>query len=132
MRKYFFSRDVNKKRTWNENAAFLSYYTMAHIVTWPSISMTWILAILDQCSFLLYLSSDTGHRQMTSRLRELGRLSSGNDSSLHKTKIEVISARKEDSFLEMTQAVDSYESGDFRERSRCWSPFPWKDFISSR
>jgi len=52
-----------------------------NIVMYWFISMTGMWAILDQCSFLLYLSSNNVHLQMWSSLRESGRLSSGNDSS---------------------------------------------------
>jgi len=39
---------------------FLRYSTVAHIVTSPSISITGMREILDQCSFVLYLSSNKG------------------------------------------------------------------------
>jgi len=60
------------------NSSF-SHFIMAHIVTWSFICMTGICAMLDQCSFILYLSSNNGQDPMTSLLKESGKLCSGNE-----------------------------------------------------
>jgi len=96
LKKYICSRDWSLEQslhrmTWYENV--LRYLvenknvpengntTFPHIVTCWFIDMIGMWEILDQCSFLLYLSSNNGQLQMISRLRESGRLSSVNDLS---------------------------------------------------
>jgi len=124
--KLIWNSEVKENRTWNGNT------TCLHIVTCMFIIMTGMWEILDQNSFLLYLSSNNGQNSIVSSLREEGRLSSGNDSSL--TRLENWSDFSEEGrqFSGNDSSSEQLRKWRFLREERCRSPFPSKDFISER